>query len=453
VKKKPTSDKAPERGRALAGALVRWFRASNRDLPWRRTRDPYAIWVSEIMLQQTRVEAVVPYYDRFVARFPTVHALADAPIDDVLHAWSGLGYYRRARQLHAAAAVVVGEHAGTVPGDDEALRALPGIGRYTAGAIRSIAFGHAAPIVDGNVARVLSRLFALKGGPGDTAWEKRLWTLAAQLVPASDPSGFNQGLMELGATVCLPRAPRCEACPLAKFCKAHALGREEAFPPPKPRAKVERVERWALLTRRRSDGALLLRRLAEDERNAGQWELPLIEPRAGLPRGASEIGTIRHAILSRFGLYRKTTGNIAGEGAAFFLLAKEPDGDYQAVLKAVQTMYKPFIMQEDISQFLAAHDLMNEPPGLIIHAETGKDKSKQNYQALKNAFPDTPEFAYKSLCGDFPTSSGFALWFASLLLKEQRVPAWMHRIKFPLKNIFIHRQDGLHHSFYLISSD
>ena len=166
-----------------------------------------------------------------------------------------------------------------------------------------------------------------------------------------------------------------------------------------------------------------------------------------------EITSDRHAILSRFGLYRKTTGNIAGEGAAFFLLAKEPDGDYQAVLKAVQTMYKPFIMQEDISQFLAAHDLMNEPPGLIIHAETGKDKSKQNYQALKNAFPDTPEFAYKSLCGDFPTSSGFALWFASLLLKEQRVPAWMHRIKFPLKNIFIHRQDGLHHSFYLISSD
>jgi len=166
-----------------------------------------------------------------------------------------------------------------------------------------------------------------------------------------------------------------------------------------------------------------------------------------------EITSDRHAILSRFGLYRKTTGNIAGEGAAFFLLAKEPDGDYQAVLKAVQTMYKPFIMQEDISQFLAAHDLMNEPPGLIIHAETGNDKSKQNYQALKNAFPDTPEFAYKSLCGDFPTSSGFALWFASLLLKEQRVPAWMHGIKFPLKNIFIHQQDGLHHSFYLISSD
>ena len=166
-----------------------------------------------------------------------------------------------------------------------------------------------------------------------------------------------------------------------------------------------------------------------------------------------EITSDRHAILSRFGLYRKTTGNIAGEGAAFFLLAKEPGGDYQAVLKAVQTMYKPFIMQDDISQFLAAHDLMNEPPGLIIHAETGNDKSKQNYQVLKNAFPDTPEFAYKSLCGDFPTSSGFALWFASLLLKEQRVPAWMHGIKFPLKNIFIHQQDGLHHSFYIISSD
>ncbi len=212
---------------------MRWFRAGHRDLPWRRTREPYRVWVSEIMLQQTRVEVVVPYYERFVARFPTPHALADAPLDDVLAAWSGLGYYRRARQLHAAAALVVREHAGDLPADDEALRALPGIGRYTAGAIRSIAFGHAAPIVDGNVARVLSRLFALAGGPGDAAWEKRLWTLAAALVPAADPSAFNQGLMELGATVCTPRAPRCDACPLARFCKAHAAGREEAFPPAK----------------------------------------------------------------------------------------------------------------------------------------------------------------------------------------------------------------------------
>ena len=311
---KPVSQaQAPERGRALAGALVRWFRASHRDLPWRRTRDPYAIWVSEIMLQQTRVEAVIPYYDRFVARFPTVHALADAPLDDVLHAWSGLGYYRRARQLHAAAALVVREHAGELPSEEERLRALPGIGRYTAGAIRSIAFGHAAQIVDGNVARVLSRLFALKGGPGEATWEKRLWTLAGQLVPAADPSAFNQGLMELGATVCLPRAPRCEACPLAKFCRAHALGREEAFPPPKPRAKVERVEQTAVVRVRARDGAILMRHRGADEHNAGMWEIALRDPKPG--DADAIVATIRHSILSsafRIGVVERR----AGTGAA-----------------------------------------------------------------------------------------------------------------------------------------
>ncbi len=166
-----------------------------------------------------------------------------------------------------------------------------------------------------------------------------------------------------------------------------------------------------------------------------------------------EITDDRHAILSRFGLYKKDSGNIAGEGAAFFLLSKEPGNDFQAVLKAVQTFYKPEIEPEDIGRFLAAHEIENETPGLILHAETGHDKAKEkNCQVLKTAFPDTPEFSFKSLCGDFPTSSGFALWFASLLLKEQKAPVWMHGLKFPLKNIFIHQHDGLHHSFFLISS-
>ncbi len=292
---------APERGRALAGALVRWFRAGHRDLPWRKTREPYRVWISEIMLQQTRVEVVVPYYERFVVRFPTAHALAAAPLDDVLAAWAGLGYYRRARQLQAAAALVVRDHGGVLPADETALRALPGIGRYTAGAIRSIAFGQAAPIVDGNVARVLSRLFALPGGPGEAAWEKRLWTLAAALVPAANPSAFNQGLMELGATVCTPRSPGCDSCPLARFCKAHATGREEAYPPAKQRAKVERIERWVLLAVRPRDGAVWMRRRGADEHNAGQWEAPLVAPAdadTGPRVGARELGTVRHAILA-----------------------------------------------------------------------------------------------------------------------------------------------------------
>jgi A/G-specific adenine glycosylase len=235
----------PAHARALSGALVRWVRRDHRDLPWRLGRDPYAIWVSEIMLQQTRVEVVVPYYERFLERFPDVEALAAAPLDDVLRAWAGLGYYRRARQLHAAAAIVARDHHGRLPADEAALRALPGIGRYTAGAIRSIAFGEPAPIVDGNVARVLSRLFALPGGPGDSVWERRLWTLAGQLVPATDPSAFNQGLMELGATVCTPRSPRCAACPLARHCRALAEGRPEAYPPPRPRPKLVSVARPA----------------------------------------------------------------------------------------------------------------------------------------------------------------------------------------------------------------
>lgn len=296
----PAPAERPERARAIAGALVRWFRRGHRDLPWRRTQDPWAVWVSEVMLQQTRVDVVVPYYERFLARFPAVGALATAPLDDVLAGWAGLGYYRRARQLHAAAGSVVRDHAGRVPSDEEALRALPGIGRYTAGAIRSIAFGARAPIVDGNVARVLSRLFALPGGPGDAAWERRLWSLATALVPAADPSSFNQGLMELGATVCTPRAPRCDTCPLARFCRARALGRPEAFPPPKPRPRVERVERWALVGTRSRDGALWLRRRDDDEHNAGQWEFPLVAPAAdGPPGGARILGAIRHGILAR----------------------------------------------------------------------------------------------------------------------------------------------------------
>ena len=294
--------KAPAvRPRNIAGALVKWYQASHRDLPWRRTTDPYAIWISEIMLQQTRVEVVVAHYERFVARYPTVHALAGAPVEEVLFAWSGLGYYRRARQLHAAADVVVRDHAGLLPKSDAALRKLPGIGRYTAGAIRSIAFGRPAPIVDGNVARVLSRVYALKGG--DAAWEEKLWTLAAELVPSGAASEFNQGLMELGATVCLPRAPRCVKCPLAKMCKAHARKTEESYPSPKPRKAIEKLDLGAWIVRD-SRGHVLMRRRVDDEHNAGFWELPTFgaappKPVAAIATERTAIGTFKHSILER----------------------------------------------------------------------------------------------------------------------------------------------------------
>ncbi|MGH7725346.1 MAG: A/G-specific adenine glycosylase [Candidatus Eiseniibacteriota bacterium] len=268
---------------SLARSIVRWFHAQRRDLPWRRTKDPYAIWVSEVMLQQTRVDVVVPFYERFLSRYPTVQSLARAPMDDVLAQWAGLGYYRRARQLKAAAESVVREHAGRIPEDEASLRSLPGVGRYTAGALRSIAFGKPAPIVDGNVARVLSRLFAIPGGPSSrerSAWEAGLWELATALVPASDPSAFNQGLMELGATVCLPRSPRCEVCPVARACKARSLGTQEEFPEARHEAPVTKVELWAFVLEHR--GRYLLRERKDGEHNAGFWEFPtFVAPRRG----------------------------------------------------------------------------------------------------------------------------------------------------------------------------
>ena len=300
---KTAKTRAVTPGREVSSALVAWYKASHRDLPWRRTTDPYAIWVSEIMLQQTRVEVVVAHYERFVSRYPTVHALAAAPVEEVLFAWAGLGYYRRARQLHAASDQVVREHGGVVPESDAALQKLPGVGRYTAGAIRSIAFGRPAPIVDGNVGRVLSRVYAIRGGPGNPAWEEKLWALAADLVPSGAASAFNQGLMELGATVCLPRAPRCVKCPLAKLCKAHARGSEESYPSVKARKPVEKHDLGAWIVRD-PRGHVLMRRRGDDEHNAGFWELPTFgaappKPVAAIATERTAIGTFKHSILER----------------------------------------------------------------------------------------------------------------------------------------------------------
>ena len=196
----------------LAARVVAHYRRHRRDLPWRNTRDPYAIWICEIMAQQTRLETMRPYWERWMARFPTVRALARAPLDNVLALWAGLGYYRRARNLHAAARVIVERHGGVFPDDAEAIAALPGIGRYTTGAIASIAFGRRLPVLDGNVRRVLARL------SGETA-DAALWARAEELVPADAPGDFNQGLMDLGATVCAPRTPRCGGCPMKGFCR------------------------------------------------------------------------------------------------------------------------------------------------------------------------------------------------------------------------------------------
>lgn len=221
--------------------LLEWFRKFQRDLPWRRSNDPYTIWISEIMLQQTRVAAVIPYYQRFLARFPDVYALAEAPEEDVLRVWSGLGYYSRARNLRKAAQQIVARHGGQFPRDEEAILALPGIGRYTLAAISSIAFGAEKAVLDGNVARVLSRLGAIRGGLGESRARQSLQTTAAALLDPSSPGDWNQAMMELGAMVCTPCAPRCLLCPVAKFCRAKSMGDPEAYPEKRKKREAARV--------------------------------------------------------------------------------------------------------------------------------------------------------------------------------------------------------------------
>ncbi|HUR25576.1 MAG TPA: A/G-specific adenine glycosylase [Candidatus Thermoplasmatota archaeon] len=251
--------------------LVDWYRRGARDLPWRRSKDPYAVWVSEVMLQQTRVDVATPYYLRWMERFPTVQALGEADLEDVLRSWAGLGYYSRARNLHAAAQLMAAR-GGTLPGSAAGLRELPGIGDYTAGAIASIAFGERVPAVDGNVVRVLARLHAWPGSASSPALKGKVRRAAARLVPGDAPGDWNQALMDLGATICTPRDPHCDACPVAKQCQAEAKGIQERIPAPK-RMAPPKVERRAFAVVRRQ-GCVLLVRNPPRGLLAGLWSLP-----------------------------------------------------------------------------------------------------------------------------------------------------------------------------------
>lgn len=226
---------APQQIASLRRSLLAWYRAHRRDLPWRRSRDPYRIWLAEIMLQQTRIAAVLPYYERFLGRFPSLTQLAHAREPEVLKYWAGLGYYSRARNLHRAAKRIVASHNARFPPNLESALALPGIGSYTAAAILSIAFDLPLAALDSNVARVLARLFAIRGDLRAPKTWKRLTTAAGELLPAKSPGDWNQGLMELGETVCTPRAPQCGRCPLARNCKARTLGIAHRLPAPRPK--------------------------------------------------------------------------------------------------------------------------------------------------------------------------------------------------------------------------
>lgn len=282
---------------AIRQKLLGWYDSAARNLPWRQTRDPYAIWVSEVMLQQTRVETVIPYYRRFLESFPTPSALAAADEDAVLSHWSGLGYYRRARLLHAGVREVVARYGGAVPRDADARRSLPGVGRYTAGAIGSIAFDKEEPIVDGNVTRVLARVFRIDTPVGTSVTSKRLWNEAARLVPGARPGAFNQALMELGATVCTPKQPRCEACPIAADCQAYASGEVDSLPVPQARKSPTEMNLAAVVaTRGRGSDQLLWLIRSEQSLFGGLWGLPTIEREASARSDAREA--LREAGIS-----------------------------------------------------------------------------------------------------------------------------------------------------------
>jgi A/G-specific adenine glycosylase len=259
--------------------LLTWFARHRRDLPWRHTRDPYAIWVSEVMLQQTQVATVIPYFQRFLQAFPTLPHLAAADEQQVLRLWEGLGYYRRARSLHQAARQLAAEHQGNLPDDPEVWRRLPGVGRYTLGAVLSQAFDRRLPILEANSARLLCRFFGVDEPPEDAAVQKRLWQLAEVLLPRRRVGDFNQALMELGALVCTPAAPGCLICPLARHCAARNQGRQDELPRrTRPPATIE-VQEVAVVVRR--DGQVLAVQRPAQGRWANLWEFPHAELQAG----------------------------------------------------------------------------------------------------------------------------------------------------------------------------
>ena len=278
--------------------LLKWYSTHARDLPWRQTTDPYRIWISEIMLQQTTVTAVIPYFDRFLTEFPTVSALAAAQESAVLRRWEGLGYYSRARNLHRAAKVLVEDYAGEFPQDLPSLQKLPGIGRYTAGAIVSFAFDRPAPIVEANTLRLYCRLLGFSGDPRSKEGQEILWSFAESVLPAKQPGKLNQALMELGATICSPREPQCESCPVKRYCQAFLDGTQATIPQPKSRQVITELTEASIAIQ--SGSKYLLRQRTNEERWAGLWDFVRFE----IAHNANEVDYERlvAAVHERTGL-------------------------------------------------------------------------------------------------------------------------------------------------------
>ncbi len=268
----PNSQPPAQWKQQLRRRLLAWYRRAARELPWRADRDLYRIWVSEIMLQQTQVATVEAYFDRFLRAFPTARALAAADQDEVLRLWEGLGYYRRARQLHAAAKLIADRFGGAFPTSAANVLSLPGVGRYTAGAILSIGLDAREPILEANTIRLYCRLLAFDGATTTAAGQKLLWSFAENILPRRRCGTFNQALMELGSLICTPKTPKCETCPLAQLCPTNVHGWQDSIPRPKAAKQFESIREAAIVVRRR--GRIVLRRCGEGERWAGLWDFP-----------------------------------------------------------------------------------------------------------------------------------------------------------------------------------
>ena len=353
-------DGAPSASAQFTPALLEWFRQHGRKhLPWQRDLTPYRVWVSEIMLQQTQVATVIPYYERFMSRFPDVAALAAASMDEVLHLWTGLGYYARGRNLHRAAQRVVAEYGGAFPDTLDSLQSLPGIGRSTAGAILAISMSQRHPILDGNVKRVLTRYFGVSGFPGEAAVEKKLWELAAACTPALGVGDYTQAIMDLGATICVRARPLCAACPVSKDCVAQQKGLQSILPTRRIRKERPQRDAFAVLVVR-DDGSVLLEKRPAAGLWGGLWAFPQFDDRAlasqwlqerfgGVTEAMSEI--YRHA-FTHFDLQLHPV--IARIGAA---PARISDGDlhrwYDATQPAKIGLTKPVV---DLIKRLAGSD-------------------------------------------------------------------------------------------------
>ena len=280
---------------SIRADLLAWFRAHARPLPWRNDRDPYRVWLSEVMLQQTQVATVIPYFHRFLETFPAIDDLARVPLAEVLKLWEGLGYYRRARDLHRTAQIIVEKHGGRFPTDADEVRRLPGFGKYTTNAVLSQAFEAILPILEANTTRLLCRLDAVRGDPKSATNQRRLWRLAEELLPETNVGDFNQALMELGALVCVPRNPNCAECPLTAVCRARCRGLVDAIPPIGKRPRVEEVREVAVVIRR-TDRVLIVQRPVGG-RWPEMWEFPHVE----VGRGQTDE-TAAAALLAKLGI-------------------------------------------------------------------------------------------------------------------------------------------------------